>query len=156
MLPPLASLEQFDARIPGGVSEEDEARAGAVLEDASTLVRDAAGRTWVDADTGELETVPDAVVAVTIAAARRAFVNPDMVSSESIQDYSATFASASSDIYLTKAERATVRRAAGRSGLWTLGTTRVDVGGDVMSVTGSPWGSATPEAIDPFSEGWTG
>lgn len=156
MLPPLASVQMFAARIPGGVDTADYARAGAVLQDASSLVRAEAGTDWVDDDDALLDTVPDVVVTVTIAAARRAFANPDMIASESIQDYSATFASSSADVYLTKAERNAVRRAVGRSGLWTLATTRTDVAGDVPSVTGEAWATSPREDYDPLSEGWGG
>lgn len=157
MLPPLATFDQFDARIPGGIDSEDSTRAEAALQDASALVRAEAGQTWVtdgvlDAD------VPDVIVMVTIAAAKRAFVNPDGTASESIQDYSRTFASTSSDVYLTKAERNAIRREVGRSGLWTLATTRADVGPDVPSVTcGGSWSvTDAPEEYDPFGEGWAG
>lgn len=153
MLPPLVPVEQFAVRIPGGVADDDRLRAEAALSDASTLVRSEAGQTWVDAD-NRLTEVPDAAVAVTIAAARRAFVNPDMVASESIQDFSQTFGSASADIYLTKAERTAIRRLAGRSGLWSLATTRSDVGPDVPAVRPDAYGPVPSEESDPFVEGW--
>ncbi len=156
MLPPLASFEQFAARIPGGVDLDDYARAEAVLQDASALVRLEAGLTWVNVANQLAADLPDVAVAVTVAAARRAFVNPDMLASESIQDYSSTFSSTSPDIYLTKAERKALRRVTGRSGLWTLATTRVDTGADTPSITSGAFGSSTPEEYDPYSEGWTG
>ena len=155
MLPSLASLLQFQVRIPGGISDEDAPRAEAALEDASALVRAEAGKTWVDTFGALVADVPDVVVAVTIAAARRAFVNPDMLTAESIADYSSSFAHATTDVYLTKTERNAVRRAAGRSGLWTLATTRVDVGPDTPSVDPRGWTSGALEEVDPFSEGWT-
>jgi hypothetical protein len=155
MLPSLAALEDLAARIPGDISEEDYARAEAALADASAMVRTEAGQTWVDAE-GELADVPDVAVAVTIAAARRAFVNPEMLASESIQDYSSTFSSPSSDIYLTKQERTALRRITGRSGLWTQATTRSDVGPDTPSVRPHPWGSTPSEEYDPLAEGWVG
>lgn len=158
MLPLLASIGQFQARLAGGIEEDDWARAEAALRDASALVRVETGLTWVDA-TGQLADVPDVVVAVVIAAARRAFVNPDGLTAESIADYSQSFTPGSSDIYLTKAERNAVRRVAGRSGLWTLATTRVDVGADTPSVHREQWATTATtatEEIDPFSEGWAG
>jgi len=155
MLPSLATVEQFEVRISGGVEVGDLARAQAALDDASALVRVEAGITWLNA-ADELFEVPDVAVAVTIAAARRAFVNPDMIASESIQDYSTTFSSSSSDIYLTKAERLAIRRITGRSGLWTLATTRTDVGSDTPSVSGDGHTGSAPSEHNPFAEGWAG
>jgi hypothetical protein len=154
MLPPLASIDQFRVRLPSGMVDDWD-RAAAALEDASALVRVEAGKTWVN-ELGVLEGVPDVAVTVTIAAARRAFVNPDHLTAESIADYSATFAPGSSDIYLTKAERNAVRRVAGRAGLWTLATTRADADADTPSVLPEPWRTSTAEEVDPFGEGWTG
>lgn len=153
MLPPLASLPQFEARLPGGVlTADDLARAEATLQDASARVRAEAGVTWVTSG-GDLGDVPDIIVAIVCAAARRAFVNPDMVASESIQDYAVSFSSASPDIYLTKSERQAIRRAVGRAGLWTLQTTRSDPdSADVPAVTRTTWPLA--EEGDPFGEGW--
>ena len=156
MLPPLAEFLMFSARIPGGVNADDFERAEAALQDASNLVRAEAGTDWVDGDGHLLATVPDVCVTVTIAAARRAFVNPDMVASESIQDYSATYSSSSSDVYLTKAERSAVRRAVGRSGLWTQATTRSDGAADVPTIHRHPGGAAPAEEYDPLTEGWPG
>lgn len=153
MLPRLASIQQFAARLPGGVNDDDLLRAEATLDDASALVRAEAGVTWVNAS-GELENVPDVIVTVVCAAARRAFVNPNGLTAESIQDYQASFASASPDVYLTKQERNAIRRAVGRSGLWTLRTTRSDVGGDVPSVRRDEIWASTPEEADPLSAGW--
>lgn len=153
MLPPLATIDQFDARLPGGLSTGDSARAEATLEDASALVRAEAGLTWVD-DAGDLTEVPDIIVSVTLAAAKRAFVNPDMLRSEAIQDYQASFGSSSPDVYLTKAERDLIRRAVGRPGLWTLSTTRTDAAGDIPSVSPYGWASSVTEDVDPYAEGW--
>lgn len=155
MLPSLATLEQFDPRVPGGVAASDEARAQANLDDASALVRAEAGKTWVD-EANELDGVPDVIVTVTIAAAKRAFMNPDMVRSESIDGYSTSYAAASPDVYLTKAERQAVRRAAGRSGLWTQATTRLgtDEERDLPSVLANETLTASSEETDPFGAGW--
>jgi phage gp36-like protein len=123
-LPALASLAELDARTPGGISAADEVRALAALDDASAMVRSVAGKTWTT--DGVLDDdVPHVVVMVTCAVARRVMANPDGVEQESIDDYSYSLTNASSDIYLTAAERAAVRAAAGKSGIWTLQTTRI-------------------------------
>lgn len=160
VLPAFATVEELAFRIPGGIATEDVDRAEAALADASALIRAEAGKTWVN-DLNELSGVPDAIVAVTIAASRRALTNPDGVASETVPDYSRTFAatSLSADIYLTKGERRVVLRAAGRSGLWTLATTRRDLGGDVQPVTAGyayAVDPVPPEEYDPYSEGWPG
>lgn len=154
MLPPLADSTMFAARLPGGLADADAARAEATLEDASALVRAEAGQTWVS-DAGALTDVPDIIVSVTLAVAKRAFVNPDMVRSEGIQDYQVSFGSSSPDVYLTKAERDLIRRAVGRAGLWTLATTRIDTSaGDLPAVSPHGWASSVTEDVDPYAEGW--
>src|SRR5262245_61311281 len=104
MLPPLASTEELEARLPEPLAEDEVARAEAVLVDASTLVRaEAGGNTWVT--DGELDDdVPDTIVIVTLTAARRAFLNPDGIRQETLGDHSITHG-ASGDVFLTKAEK---------------------------------------------------
>lgn len=153
MLPPLADIEQFSARLPGGLDPADETRAEALLEDASALVRSEAGVDWVDAG-GELTDVPDIIRVTVLAAAKRAFINPDGVTAEAIQDYQASFSSASPDIYLTKQERAAVRRAVGRRGVFTISTTRTDLDTDTPAVHRRYWAAAPSEEIDPYRESW--
>lgn len=127
VLPALASLSDLSIRTPGGVSLDDEARAEAVLDDASAVVRSVAGKTWVT--DGDLDDdIPHVVVLVTVAAARRALANPDGIVQESIDGYAQTFSNASSDVYLTRNEKAAVRSAAGKSGIWSQSTTRLDSG----------------------------
>lgn len=146
MLPSFVTLEAFAVRIPGGISAADEERAEAALVDASALVRAAARKTWVTGGALDAD-LPDVIVTVTAAAARRAMVNPDGVRSEGIGSYSVGFADASSDVYLTKKETALVRQVAGASGLWTQATTRGDA--DVPSVHPALVGDLAEET-DPF------
>lgn len=133
-LPALASLEQLATRL-GGIDDSDEERAQAALDDASALIRTEAGEDWVtDDDPPELDTdnLPDVIVTVCCAAARRAVTNPDGVTQESLDGYSTSYRNDSADVYLTKAERRLVRGAAGRGALWTQPTTRGDY--DVATV----------------------
>lgn len=113
MLPAFVDVETLAARIPGGIDVDDEARAQAALDDASTLVRAAAGIDWVDEHGQLVADVPDVVATVTAAAARRAFVNPEGLAQETVAGYGASYSSASGDVYLTKTERKLIRRAAG-------------------------------------------
>lgn len=123
-LPALATTDDLDARTPGGLDAGDLARASAALDDASAMVRSVAGKTWTT--DGVLDDdIPHVVLMVTVAVARRVLANPDGVTQESIDDYSRTVANASSDVYLTRAERAAIRSAAGKSGVWTMQTTRI-------------------------------
>lgn len=133
MLPAFASLQQLGARIPGGITSSDEARAQADLDDASTLIREEAGKTWVDDQDEIVEDLPDIIVTLTMRVARRAFENPEGLTqhSESIEGYSESqsFAASStnSELYLTADERRLVRKAAGKRPLWAQSTTRGDL-----------------------------
>lgn len=117
-LAPLAAFEDFKDRIPDGIPDSDEARAQANLHDASVLIRVEAGKTW------EGEEPPEIAVAICMAVARRAFLNPDEARSEAIDTQVTSFANP--DIYLTKKELRLIQKAAGRSGLWTQGITRTE------------------------------
>ena len=66
----------------------DTVRAGWALRMASALVRAEAGRTWLT-EAGALDDPPEVAVLTTLAAAGRAYVNPDggTVVSESLEDY---------------------------------------------------------------------
>lgn len=114
--PALASISDLTAR---GVDVSDSARVQAALSDASAFIRDVASpEDWLD-DDGNLETVPDIIVAICCRAVQRSLDNPLGVTqqSEGIGSYNVaqTFGNASPDVYLTKAERNAVRRAAGLS-----------------------------------------
>lgn len=110
--PALATTDDLEAR---GVTTSDASRAQAALDDASAFIRDVASpEDWLD-DDGNLETVPDIVVAICCRAVQRSLDNPQAVQAEGIGSYNVTFANSSPDVYLTKAERASIRRAAGLS-----------------------------------------
>lgn len=126
MLPPLAGLEAFEERIPGGIAAGDAFRATAALEDASSLVRDVAGKTWVTDDVLD-DDIPDGIVSIVLASAKRAFINPDGVRSESIDNFQTTYSTSSPDVFLTNTERQRVRQLAGKTGLWTQPTTRMEI-----------------------------
>ena len=118
--PALATTDDLEAR---GVNTSDASRAQAALDDASAFIRDVASpEDWLD-DDGNLETVPDIVVAICCRAVQRSLDNPQAVQAEGIGSYNVTFANSSPDVYLTKAERASIRRAAGKS---TLGAVTIE------------------------------
>jgi hypothetical protein len=120
VLPAFATLEQLTARVVGG--QVDDARAQAVLDDASARIRAEAVKSWVT--DGELDAdLPDIVGAVCLQAALRAYQNPERLTQEGIGTGSVQ-SNVSADVYLTKAELRLVRRAAGNTGLWSKPTTR--------------------------------
>ena len=114
--PTLASLQQLEARFPGGLPEDDVERALAALDDASAWIRVEAGEDWLD-DDGLLETVPAAIVSVCCAVARRIVDNPAGIMQRSIAGYSEGLTNASTDVYLTKQEKAIIRKVTGAGGL---------------------------------------
>jgi len=76
MLPPLATIPDLEARIGHPITDPaEQARANALLADASSLVRFAANQTWVD-ENGDLTVVPDLAVSITCQAALRGWFNP--------------------------------------------------------------------------------
>ena len=112
--PALATTDDLEAR---GVTTSDASRAQAALDDATAVHRDVASpEDWLD-DDGNLETVPDIVVAICCRAVQRSLDNPQAVQAEGIGSYNVTFANSSPDVYLTKAERASIRRAVGKVSL---------------------------------------
>ena len=126
-LPALADIPALDARIPGGLADADTARAQAALDDASALIRAEAGTNWTNDDGTELEDVPDVVVTICIAAARRALTNPDGVTEEAVGDARRSYSESSLDVFLKASEKALIRRAAGSfGGITTIATTRED------------------------------
>lgn len=114
--PALATLADLEAR---GVDTSDAPRAQAYLEDASALMRaEVDPVTWIDDDTGELDADrPEVLVGICCKMVQRATENPNGISSESVGEWQASYANASPDLYLTRAERRLLRRAAGLGGV---------------------------------------
>jgi hypothetical protein len=140
MLPALASAEDFADRLGRPLTEAEATQVAALLEDASTLVRLAAGVTWVE-DDELVDDIPDAAVLVTLNAARRAFDNPQGISQKTVDDVSVSYGrTTQGGLYLTAEEKAILSGlTGGRQGLWTLSTTRSDFDGldQYLDVVGS-------------------
>lgn len=118
-VPPLASLGMLAKKL-GYLPEETEAdRAGHLLDEASELIRDVAGLTWLVAGTNALDAVPRRVARICVAVAYRAFMNPEGLTQRSLGDsaksYDRTAREGGEDIYLTAEEERAVRKAAGGS-----------------------------------------
>jgi Phage protein Gp19/Gp15/Gp42 len=122
----LAAVTDIEARL-GRVFVDDElGRVVALLDDASSLVRDEAGKDWIDPDTGELTTVPGSIRAVVLRVVERAIRNPQGFSAEAAGDYSYQRTGVEAGIYLDERDARTIRKALGRTGLWTQPVTRGD------------------------------
>lgn len=119
LLPPLASFDLFARKLGYRPTGAEEDRAGDVLDAASTLIRDVAGKTWTDADTGALQAVPRAVARVCVEVAYRVFGNPEALTQRSIGDSNKIFHRTGREggeaVYLTDRERADILSAAGLS-----------------------------------------
>jgi len=119
-LPPLASLDRLGRKLGYAPVDDEADRAADILDAASELIRDTAGKTWVVEDTGALEAIPRRVQAICVEVAYRAFGNPEALSQRSIGDSSKSYDRAKREggeaVYLTKAEEAAIRKAAGDTG----------------------------------------
>lgn len=122
----LASVADVEARLGRSFVKEEIGRVVALIEDASELVMLEAGRDWIDPDTGELTGVPGSVRAVVLRAVERAIRNPQGFSAEAAGDYSYQRTNVEPGVYLTDAEKAIIRKAIGKTGLWTQPVTRGD------------------------------
>ena len=154
MLTPLASLTNLGLRLGVTLTGSDAERGTAALDDASALIRAEAAQDWVD-DEGDLAAVPAIVESVALAAAYRAFRNPDGVSQTSLGDASVSYdrGTAQAAVYLTRDERRAVRRAAGTTAVgaielaspWAMPTSDYPVavasGGDPIPIGPFPWES---------------
>lgn len=123
---PLADVADLEVRLGRTFDGADLTRAVALLDDASALVRDIAGKTWIDPVTDTLLPVPGSIRWSVLRAAERAIRNPEGFSSESAGDYSYQRTGVQPGVYLTESEEKSIRKAIGRSGMWTQPVTRGD------------------------------
>lgn len=118
-LPPLATFERLVRKLGYTPVDGERTRAETLLVEASGLIRDVAEKTWADATTGALETVPVRVADICVASALRAFGNPEALSQRSIGDSSKSYDRAGreggEDVYLTDVEETAIRKAAAAS-----------------------------------------
>jgi hypothetical protein len=70
--------------------------------------------------------LPDEAVAVVLSVAGRAYINPGQVTYETIGPMSVQRPTGSGGIYLTKADKAALKAAAGRGGAFTIDPTPAD------------------------------
>lgn len=125
-LPALATVDDLGKLLQVSIEDTDVARAEALLDDASGLIRAEAGTSWVG-DDGVTVTAPAVVVTICKNMAKRAFVNPAGYSSETVGNWTGRFADrdqVSSGVYLTEPEIRMIRRAAGAPTLGTITLSR--------------------------------
>jgi hypothetical protein len=124
-LPALANIDTLEDR---GVVV-DLTRAQAALMDVSALIRREAGKTWVDED-GDLEEVPDEVVAVLVEVIRRSVSNPTGATQVSLGDASVSYGGTGrvGALFLYPDEKRIIRRAAGRSAVGYVHAEGIGVG----------------------------
>lgn len=120
-LPPLVDFSRLVAKIGYEPQETERDRAEELLDEASELVRDVAGKTWADSATGVVSDVPRRVRAIVIDATYRAFTNPEGLSQRSVGDSSKSFDRSGREggeiVYLTDDEERAIRKAAGSSSM---------------------------------------
>lgn len=96
-----------------GMTEIDGNRADFLLEQALTLAASI------------VSPVPDTAEPIVLAAAGRAYANPQGVTQETVGPYSVQRPQAG--LYFTRAEQAILKRLAGRGGAFTVDPTPADV-----------------------------
>lgn len=120
----LAAVADLEARLGVGedsLADTELARAQAALDDVSAEVLHITGASWTDSD------VPDVVVRVVLAAAKRIFLNPQDYSFEQAGDYSWRANTAGAGELLADSERARIMEAAG---LYAVGSTQTPLPDD--------------------------
>lgn len=124
-LAPVSALEVRLGVPVGSISGADLTRIEAVLDDVSALVREEAGRDWVEDD---VVTAPASVLAVVYAVALRTYRNPEGYVSENVGSgaYGYSLPKESTGCFLSDEERRIVKRAAlgstGSSGAFSIRT----------------------------------
>lgn len=148
----LATIDDYCSRYGGDSDSDDADSITTLLSDASAFVIDVAGKDWTvidpDDDSVSLEDVPAMVVIVVCEAARRAFENPAGLQSETMGDYTwrAQLTGASTTgVFLTSAERAIVRRAAGKFGFGSVTMTSQLPTPVLDPLLGSYWGNVNED-----------
>lgn len=151
-LPAFATIDDLGARLPAGIPAGGETRAQAALDDVSAFIRTFASKDWVTDDTPPVlaDDTPPIIGTVCLRAALRVFTNPQGVTQDTAGPYSTSFANASTDVYLTAAEKAMVRRAAGLSTLGVQPLTRGCV--ETRPITCGPYAVAD-EYVDVYPPG---
>jgi hypothetical protein len=136
--PTLITPAQMFARLPYTPTGSEADRAEAILVDASELIRDEAGVTWLNDDETAVEDVPHRVQGICRDVALRAYLNSEGLSQKSIGDLSKSYDRAGREggevVYLTDREAAAVRKAAGGTGGFVAATMVSPYNSDTLGV----------------------
>ena len=155
--PPLANATDLADWLGETIAEGD-SRAAAVLSAASALVREYTMQSWLDAtDSSKLGDVPDAVHAVTLAVAGRAWRRAGDVDTSTEQAgpfaYTQRFGGDGGGLYLTATDKLMLRahRVSQPYGVGVLSTTRGEDGDSTIYVPVSESDAVFPwyDANDP-------
>lgn len=98
--------------------------------------------------------LPDAARAVVLSVAARAYANPQNAQSQSMGPYSASYSqgSATGGLYLSRQDRQTLQRLAGRGGAFTIDTMPATAGQNLAW-----WDTGAPGSGDVgWGSGWGG
>lgn len=114
-----------ELRLYLGLPDIDPDRAALLLEQAASLARSI------------VDPLPDGAKAVILSMAGRAYSNPQGISGETIGPYSVQRPQAG--LYMTRDERRTLSRLAGRGGAFMVDPTPPDAG-PVWPPVPDPWG----------------
>jgi hypothetical protein len=106
----------------------DEKRALLCLRIASALVRKESGQTWLGADGGLVDPVPEDAVMVTLYCASRVFDNRNAQTSGAVDDSREGWKVDEAGAYLTESEKRmlTPFKGSGSRGIGVIATTRED------------------------------
>lgn len=143
-VPPLADFESLCRKLGYAPEDEERDRAEDLLDDASELIRDVAGKTWLVTTTNALDGVPRRVARICVEAAYRAFTNPEALTQRTIGDSSKAYDRAGREggeaVYLTAAEEKAVVKAAGGSSFASITLTS-----PYSAEYVDPWAAVTAE-----------
>jgi hypothetical protein len=121
-VPPLGSFAMLARKLGAAADDFDETerdRAEYLLDEASELIRDIAGKTWLVTGTNALDAVPRRIARICVASAARAFDNPHALSQRTTGDrttsYDRSGLQGGEAVYLTEQEEIDVRRFGTRS-----------------------------------------
>jgi hypothetical protein len=101
-----ATVDDLELRLGRTLEGLERERAGALLHDASTVIRAVARGDWDDP-------APDVVQTICLNMAIRAWHNPEGVRQQTLGDLSMTFGSVETGVTMTDEERRLIRIAAG-------------------------------------------
>lgn len=123
-----------------GYAEIDGTRADFLLDQAKTLALSI------------VSPLPDTAKPIILAAAGRAYANPQSVTQETVGPYSVQRPAAG--LYFTRAEQAILKRLAGRGGAFTINPTPVDVNPYVSWPYDPDHPFVSDEDVTLWEQGW--